>query len=139
KRWRVDLSNGQNHAVYAVLDASVQGGLVPLISDKEKLNTENTNSVAPINSAQTYTSNHYRTSLLVDESGEQERIIPTKYLLKPYAENFFIVFGPNGLIHEPKTSIQDVPSLMLYGQSIGAIAAYCAFFETTSDKINIRT
>jgi len=139
KRWKIDLSNGQNHTVYAVVDASLQSKLIPLISDKEKLERKDADSIGPVNINQLYSLNLYRTSLMVEEKDRQERIIPTASLLKPYAGNFFIVYGSDGLIKEPKQSIQDIPSLMLYGQSIGAVASYCAFFETTSDKINIRT
>lgn len=139
KKWRIDLSNGQNYSVYSVVDASLQAKLVPLISDKDKLPTKEADSISPINTDQLYSSTVYRTSLMVEDRDQQEWIIPTASLLKPYTENFFVVHGSNGIIKEPKESIQDVPSLMLYGQSIGAIASYCAFFETTSDKINIRT
>src|SRR3546814_544665 len=139
KRWKIDLSNGQNYSVYAVVDASLQAKLVPLINDKDKLPAKEADSINPITTDQLYGSTIYRTSLMVEDRDQQEWIIPTASLLKPYAENFFVVHGSNGSIKEPKESIQDVPSLMLYGQSIGAIASYCAFFETTSDKINIRT
>jgi len=139
KRWKIELSNGQNYSVYAVVDASLQAKLIPLINDKEKLKEKDADSINPINTDQLYSSTVYRTSLMVEDRDQQEWIIPTSSLLKPYAENFFVVHGSNGLIKELKESIQDIPSLMLYGQSIGAIASYCAFFETTSDKINIRT
>jgi len=139
KKWKIDLSNGQNYSVYAVVDASQQAKLLPLINDKEKLQRKDADTINPVNTNQLYNSTIYRTSLLVEEKDQQEWIVPTASLLKPYAVNFFVVYGPNGLSKEPKESIQDIPSLMLYGQSIGAIASYCAFFETTSDKINIRT
>lgn len=139
KRWNIDLSNGQNYKVYALLDASPKASLTPLIRAKEKLPENKTDSITPISADQLYNSTAYRTSLLVEDRNQQDWIIPTASLLKPYAENFFVIYGENGIIKQAKNAIQDIPTLMLYGQTIGAIASYCAFFETTSDKINIRT
>ncbi len=140
KKWKIDLSNGQKYSVYALVDASKQAKLIPLISEKETLEKKETDSISPINTNQLYNSTAYRTSLMVEDRDGQEWLIPTASLLKPYAENFFVVHGPNGLIQKFNENTQnDVPTLMLYGQSIGAIASYCAFFETTVDKINIRT
>jgi hypothetical protein len=139
KKWRIELSNGQNYSVFAVIDASLQAQLLPMISEKEKLKREESNPIGPIITNQLYRSTVYRTSLLVEAKDKEEWVVPTASLLKPYAQNLFVLHGPNGVFKVPKESIQDIPTLMLYGQSIGAIASYCAFFETTTDKINIRT
>jgi len=137
KRWEIELSNGDSYKVFAVVDASLQSSLISLIS-KEDIIATKSDSIAPIPVNQLYTSNAYRTSLFVLDA-QEEAIIPAAALIKPYADNFFVLYGPNGILKNPKQSIEAVPSKILYGQSLGAIAGYCAFFEIKYDKINIRT
>src|SRR5690606_22511451 len=96
KRWKINLSNGQDYSVYAIVDASLQAKLIPLINDKEKLEEKNADSISLINTNQLYNSTIYRTSLLVEEKDQQEWVVPTASLLKPYAENFFVVHSQNG-------------------------------------------
>src|SRR3546814_15776046 len=82
KRWKIDLSNGQNYSVYAVVDASLQAKLVPLINDKDKLPAKEADSINPITTDQLFGSTIYRTSLMVEDIDQQEWIIPTASLLK---------------------------------------------------------
>src|SRR5690606_25546666 len=55
KRWQIDLSNGDSYKVFAVVDASLQSDLVPLIS-KEDIIVTKSDSIAPIPVHQFYSS-----------------------------------------------------------------------------------
>ena len=138
KKWKVELSNGESYNVYAVVDASMNSQLLSYISKKDKLSDSTVDSVPMIPMDQLYGSDIYKTSLLVLDD-QTEFVIPAVSLIRPYADNFFVLYGPNGLLKDLKESIEAVPTKMLYGQTLGAIASYCAFFEVKADKINIRT
>lgn len=137
KRWNIELSNGSQHKVFAVVDASSSAQLLGLVNQKEKL-TKATDTISLVPISQIYTSEVYRTSLFVKDQ-QEEAIVPAAAVIKPYANNFFFLYGPEGILEDLVETEENVPTKMLYGQALGAVAAYCAFFEINYDKINIRT
>jgi len=138
KKWKVELSNGDNYNVYAVVDASTNSQLLSFINKNDKPSDPVSDSIPMIPTDQLYGTDIYKTSLLVRDD-QTELVVPAISLIRPYADNFFVLYGPNGLLKDLKESIEAVPTRMLYGQTLGAIASYCAFFEVKADKINIRT
>ena len=138
KRWNVELSNGDKHKVFAVVDASINAQLRNLVNEKEKLAKAERDTINLIPIQQIYNSEVYRTSLFIDDR-ERELIVPAAAIIKPYANNFFVLYGPEGVLADLVDTEENVPTRMLYGQALGAVASYCAFFEINYDKINIRT
>lgn len=138
KRWQIDLSNGDSYKVFAVVDASLESNLVPLIDKEDKISHPTSDFIPSVPVTQLYSSNIYRTSLFIIDN-QEEAIVPATTMIRPYADNIFVVYGADGILKESKQTVEDVPAKMLYGQSLGAIAGYCAFFEIKYDKINIRT
>jgi len=138
KKWKVELSNGESHKVYALLDASIQSQLIPFIDTADKLPNSKKDSTTLIPINQLYATNSYKTSLLVSDNQVQTVVLAVS-LIQPYADNFFVLYGSEGVLKGLKGTEEDVPTKMLYGQTLGAVASYCAFFEIKVDKINIRT
>lgn len=138
KKWQVDLSNGENYKVFAILDASAESKLLSLVSKEDQLPNPQAEPSTLIETDKLYTSDLYRTSLFVADN-RVESIVPTSALIKPFADNVFAIYGPKGVVDDIDGSVDNVPTKILYGQALGAIASYCAFFEIKSDKINIRT
>src|SRR5690606_30214314 len=81
----------------------------------------------------------FRTGLFVFEEQKKGLEVPAQTLLNTPAENFFVLNQYPWVKTEHNKSPHKIPLLMLSGQALGASAAYCAFFKTTTDKINIRT
>lgn len=138
KNWTIDLSNGSSYKVFAVVDASKDAELIPLIELEEKIKDRALHS-SLIGTNDIYESTAYKTSLMIDDRGENESLIPSSIIITPYAKNLFIAFDPDRAAPSLGSSVEDVPRLLLFGQAMGAAAGYCAFFETDYDKINIRT
>lgn len=60
--------------------------------------------------------------------------IPLSAIVAPGTENLLIA----GQLF-PEDDIQYLPNLLMLGQGAGAAAAFCAFFKTTTHKLNART
>jgi len=89
----------------------------------------------------------YRTSIatgdgyLVRDANEKDTYpqppaycIPLSAIVAPGADNLLIA----GKLF-PEDDIQYLPNLLTLGQGTGAAAAFCAFFKTTTHKLNVRT
>lgn len=135
KRWKITLNDGSSHKVYAAVDAGKEPVLLPLIkeSDRAADTTKGADDFIALDTL--YHSVRYKTSLAVLEN-PSIRIVPFAALIRPQARNIFSLYTDKPL----NVSYADqVPEAFILGQLFGATAAYCAFFETGSDKINIRT
>lgn len=138
KQWQVELNNGEKLKVIAIVDASEDGHLLSLIR-KEDLTTPSVLAEAPIPTGALYNNAHYRTGLFVFETQQQGMEVPAITIINTAAENFFVLEQYPWLKITNLSSPDAIPLLIGSGQAIGASAAYCAFFKTTNDKINIRT
>lgn len=137
KQWQVILSNNDKLKLYAIVDASDKGIVLNFIDQGELAKPKQAGDI--ITASNMYNNALFRTGLVIFE-GEKEPVeIPASLLLTTPAENVFIVNQYPWLGKDIQTNINSLPILIQSGQAIGASAAYCAFFKTTNDKINIRT
>src|SRR5690606_13856541 len=75
-----------------------------------------------------------RTTVAVEELDQQVKLLGIQAILNAQYENMFSV-GPNLQLTD---SPNDIPMRISLGQAIGAVAGYCAFFDTKADKIDVR-
>lgn len=139
KDWTIELSNGVKHKVFAVVDASADAPILALVEEEDRIADSVKLDLKPIPAQELYQSTTYKTSLMINDRGEGESIIPSSFLISPYANNLFGVYHSVSLMGKSPLTINDVPRLMLLGQALGATAGYCAFFERDYNKINLRT
>ena len=139
KQWQIQLSNNLTLKVNAIVDASENASLLSLINASE-LSKESKNKEAVLKAAQLYENTLFRTSIMTFAVDRTAIVIPTTILLNSIAaENFFVVRDYPWLTTENSKDVNSLPFFIESGQAIGAAAAYCAFFKTTTDKIDIRT
>ncbi|GAA4783319.1 hypothetical protein GCM10023231_08710 [Olivibacter ginsenosidimutans] len=141
KGWQVTLSNKERIKAKALVDASQQGTLKELIRKETKhpeilFKNDTTKSLIPQIS---YNKPLYRTGIAVTQEDEDIFNVPLSYMLPDSALATLFVTRPQGSLSPYYTDVNSTPLLMLLGQASGAAAAYCAFFNTTADKINTRT
>ncbi|MDM8177647.1 MULTISPECIES: FAD-dependent oxidoreductase [Olivibacter] len=136
KGWQITLSNRKKIKVRAIVDATDKASLLSLLKEKDIKDKEYFPSelVKQIN----YDSSLYRTGVAVGQIGKQIFNIPLSNLLPDSSLRNYFSTKPNEKLLSPD-NIERIPLLMLRAQACGAAAAYCAFFNTTSDKINVRT
>lgn len=135
KNWQVTLSSKDKIKVKAIVDASLNASLSALITKNEDTHP------VPMASAQLKTIQYndplYRTGIAVGAIEDNIFNIPLKSILPDSNRtNYFVV---NALNDAHLLNGNDVPITMLLAQACGAAAAYCAFFDVSSDKINART
>ncbi|MEH6304926.1 FAD-dependent oxidoreductase [Olivibacter sp. CPCC 100613] len=136
KGWQVAFSNGEKIKVKAVVDASQNVALLNLMKEKEIKFQEHLlkESAKKID----YDSSLYRTGIAVGQVGEKIFNIPLKNIQPDSTlRNYFVTRTKDELFSSDIP--EHIPLLMLRAQACGAAAAYCAFFNTTSDAINVRT
>lgn len=125
KKWKINLTNKKSYEVHVVLDASEGNALLK----RTKL------SSVPLVKFTKSTDLDLADSRSVVFVGEFEKDIYSAKLpdLLTQKDNFFV------LNLEGFTFGVNKPFRLAYGQVMGAIASYCAFFKTTADKIDLRT
>lgn len=133
KGWQITLNNKEKIKVRAFVDASK--GQQGLFSQKSSSASSSPTYERQIN----YKSSLYRTGIAVAQIGGDIFNIPLKNILPDSAlANYFITDRASNVSLD-SDDIQTLPLRILLGQACGAAAAYCAFFNTSSDKINTRT
>lgn len=137
KQWQITLSNNDKLKVNAIVDASDNEVLLKLITQQERSKHSPASTI--INTSNIYSNTLYRTGLIVYEMEKEPSQIPASPVLNTPAENVFVIQQYPWLGKDVEADINSLPLLIQSGQTIGASAAYCAFFKTTTDKINIRT
>jgi hypothetical protein len=129
KGWEVRLKGGQKIKTDVIVDATDKLSLASLLRiDLKKLVS------IPLKSDNPFDSKLVRSGLATGylELANNERSIasiPPGALIPAGFENFIVI---------PKQIGQVKPERMGLGQAAGTIAAYCAFFKTTTKTINIR-
>ena len=136
KYWRVTLNNNQTLKLDAIVDGSDDSSILNLLNPENRPE-EVTGSI--INADNIYDNNIFRTGLLVFEGKEGPSEVPASLLLDNSTENLFVINQYPWLKRELQEDFNNLPNSIQSGQAIGASAAYCAFFKTTVDKINVRT
>lgn len=128
KGWEVRLKNGQKIKADVVVDATEKLSIASILGidvNKNMLNsTANTNP---------FDNKLFRSTVATAYSGTDTSrsvsMIAVGSFVPPGAENFIII---------PKSNNTIKPVSMSFGQAAGTIAAYCAFFKTTTKNINVR-
>lgn len=140
KNWKIQLNNNDKYKVTSIIDATSKGHLVQMIRAKDLAEVSH-DSVQLIDFKNIYTSNLYKTSVLLIELNEHsKRLIPLSTLAKTPAENFFVINELPWMEETKSQSIdKNLPLFIKSGQAIGALAAYSAFFTTTTAHVNVRT
>ncbi len=136
KHWRVTLNNNQTLKLDAIVDGTDDGAIFNLLSLQNRPAVVKGNI---INADNIYDNNLFRTGLLVFEGKEGPSEVPASLLLNNSTENLFVINQYPWLKSDLQEDFNNLPNSIQSGQAIGASAAYCAFFKTTVDKINIRT
>lgn len=121
--WRIRLTNGRKVKAEVIVDAS--GGAAAKAGAENK-NGKFSRSVSKllISPDVLYSSTLYRTAVVTDTS---DNVIPLGAFISSDVENLVFAGSGNGR-----------PGRLTEGQTAGATAAYCAFFGTTTKKINTR-
>lgn len=127
--WRITLRNRRKYEVRAIVDASLGGDL--RFRTKEPLATT---SVASLRRVEDLDMGQVRTVVAIGEYDGARYGLPVRDVLSQQVENIFFV-------HPFISNVEDLQSIPLraqIGQAIGASAAYCSFFKTTAEKIDVR-
>jgi hypothetical protein len=127
--WRVILRNKKRYDVRAIVDASQGEDLRN--RTKESLELTTGGKLRPVEELQAA---DIRTIVAIAEYGQIRYALPVQERLKQQVQNIFF-------IHSLLPNIDDVETIPLrahMGQAVGAAAAYCAFFKTDAQKIDVR-
>ncbi|OYZ32554.1 MAG: hypothetical protein B7X86_04290 [Sphingobacteriales bacterium 17-39-43] len=129
KGWEVRLKGGQKIKTDVIVDATDKLSLASLL----RIDMKKAVSI-PVKNENPFDSKLIRSGMATGylELANNERSIasiPPSALIPAGFENFIVV---------PKQIGQVKPERMGLGQAAGTIAAYCAFFKTTTKTINIR-
>ncbi|NGF55902.1 FAD-dependent oxidoreductase [Parapedobacter sp. SGR-10] len=127
--WTVVLGNNKKYEVRAVVDASSGGELGTKI-------VKDAFSVAEVTLQKTemLTPEQIRTTVALGSyEGTDYTVLAKDVLDQSFHELFFV----HALV--PATEgAESIPFRAHVGQAVGAVAAYCAFFKTTADKVDVR-
>lgn len=137
KDWRVELSNSEKLKINAIVDASDDQYVLNKINPRDLSQKDSTRSSISVDKL--YQNTLYRTGLFTFQGKEATLQVPATLLFNTPAENIFVSQLIPLLNKESLNTTNDLPLTIQMGQALGASAAYCAFFETTTSKINIRT
>lgn len=121
KNWLLVLSNKKEVKADVVIDATNDGYVATLAGVKFSTPARDASAGDAV-----YSSNIYRTGVaILNRVGFQPATLPLKDLISA-TENFIV---PGNRIYPPTLAI---------GQAAGATGAYCSFFKTSTQKLNVR-
>lgn len=125
--WEVRLSDKQTYNVRSVVDADAAQKLsAPFLGDR---------TYSAFQSPKDLNKEEFRTILGNGERGEETYSILFKNLEEAEKEGMHSL---GFLMEEDHNSVDGIPLRMAYGQALGALASYTAFFNTTIDKVDVR-
>jgi hypothetical protein len=132
--WEISVTiNGKADVIKAkvVIDATEDGEVV-------------TKAGAKFSPESSYGANTYRTSIAMGDDNKElakaaypqspAYYIPIDALVIKDADNLLVT----DKVLQGKTDLQNLPAEMNIGQGAGTIAAYCAFFKTTTKNLRVR-
>ncbi|WP_028296811.1 FAD-dependent oxidoreductase [Olivibacter sitiensis] len=141
KGYEVTYSNKEKQKFEVVVDASESHALFQALG-KDYLTDDGwvkvKNAIGIARQQIDYGDIRYRTGVSLALQNGKMGSLPISALVPDTASNIFATKGFEGNIMK-ETDINLVPQLMLQGQAVGTMAAFCAFFNTTTDKIALRT
>jgi len=125
KSWEIRLKGGQKIKADVVVDATENLSIASMLRiDVKKTMVITGNSTNP------FENKLYRSTVAFGKLEDSSPfMIPMGALIPQVAENFILI---------PKQIGKIKPSKMSVGQAAGTIAAYCAFFKTSTKTINVR-
>lgn len=125
KSWEVRLKGGQKIKADVVVDATENLSIASMLRIDIKKTMVITGS-----STNPFENKLYRSTVALGNLGDSSPfMIPMGALIPQVVENFIII---------PKQIGKIKPLKMSAGQASGTIAAYCAFFKTSTRTINVR-
>lgn len=137
KNWQVELANRVRYRIRAVVDASADAVLFRMALPGA---TPVAQATLP---ADYFQPGEYdplaRTGVAVSDLGHAAYTLPLAVLVPADDSNLFTTRSLPALQSLLTGGVADVPLLMHAGQAIGAAASYAAFYETTSDKLDLRS
>jgi len=125
KSWEIRLKGGQKIKADVVVDATENLSITSMLRiDAKKTMVITSNNTNPFENKQ------YRSTVALGKLEDSSPFtIPMGTLIPQSVENFILI---------PKQIGKIKPSKMSAGQAAGTIAAYCAFFKTSTKTINVR-
>ncbi|SEM05865.1 FAD dependent oxidoreductase [bacterium A37T11] len=137
KSFDIVLSNQQKLKVRAVVDATSGSSLFEKTKGGTKLNglIKIKTPYTDDNAHDLFKTGKFRTSVAGGAIAGKSFIIPMEALFPDSLNNYFATRNMQGIASLLSGTIDDAPLLMMCGQAIGASAAYCAFFKSSTDKI----
>lgn len=133
-RWNIQLNNGLRLRVRSVVDATTTGQLAKMAKLGEM-------EYRTLDSAWQYSklSPQIRTSVAVSDLQHHHAYSLPLAAFLPEGDHNILLTKHNPFLANLLTgTIDDLPLLSHTGQAVGAMAAYLAFFKTTTDKIDVR-
>lgn len=124
--WDIQLSNKKKYTVRTVVDASLDQKLVNMIGEKEEW--------TPLKRSEYLEKKDFRLIVGTANYLGHPHTILFKNIQETDQEGLFGL----GIMKQVENIPDHLPIRFSYGQALGAVASYCSFFKTTSDKINIR-
>lgn len=125
--WEVRLSDKQTYKVKSVVDADAAQKIAkPFLGDR---------AYSAFLNPKELSKEEFRTILGNGERGGEAYSILFKNLEEAEKEG---VYGLGFLAEENRSDVEGIPLRMAYGQALGALASYTAFFNTTIDKVELR-
>ncbi len=137
RNWQVELASRARYRIRTLVDGSANGALWQLA-------LPGTTPVAKTELAPDYFQpDAYdplaRTGVAVADLRHPPYTLPLAVLVPTDDSNLFAIRALPALQTLLTGSANDIPLLMHAGQAVGAAAAYTAFYETTSDKLDLRS
>ncbi|TJY68089.1 FAD-dependent oxidoreductase [Sphingobacterium alkalisoli] len=129
KDWEVTFSNKEKYAIRAIVDATEEGKLKTLVNGMEGYYKP-----GRISRADAHSLDLSRTTVAV---GEVDGVIYSYVLNNILSQANQNLFSAQYLVQVARNA-ESIPLRAQLGQAMGAAAAYCAFFKTTTEKIDVR-
>ncbi|WP_312134456.1 FAD-dependent oxidoreductase [Sphingobacterium sp.] len=130
RNWQLILSNKDRFNVPVVIDATKDGKLYRNLGMPDSLSARESQFL-PLSQLTLPLS---RTTMAVEERAGAVYVATLQQLLNAQYENMFSIGPGKDLTDSPN----DIPMSIALGQGLAAIAGYCAFFDTSVDKLDVR-
>ncbi len=127
--WTVTLGNNKKYDIRAIVDASPERKLRSKVV-KDTLSVKE----VILQKVEALTSEQIRTTVALGECNNMFYTVLAKDVI---SQSFHELFFVRSLVPVAEGA-ESIPFRAHVGQAVGAVAAYCAFFKTTSDKVDVR-
>ncbi|HIX55621.1 MAG TPA: hypothetical protein H9853_11425 [Candidatus Sphingobacterium stercoripullorum] len=131
KGLRVQISNNKSYTVRSLVDASFDQSVNRFFNKDAKDIDASRIFKAPSD----LSLQELRTIVINGEFNQKHQVVVFKDLLSQIDDR---VIGFPGLYMQDRIDFSELPFRFAYGQTVGATAAYCAFFKAKSEDIKLR-